>query len=162
MTSSQAPPDEFAQRIAQAENFVPSEEQAAAAKVEAHAADRRGLTTLRYGVLCCLVLACFGTMAVKLPAAHGQMTLAQPRPKRVGVLLTDRGTDACVATLWRVARQLQDGRRLEAGTVCPVSKQPYQVRKIHKAMVIACPTPDRHHVHGIHITDTQLTPVVIP
>lgn len=89
-------------------------------------------------------------------------TLREKPPIRLGAYTTDLQTDACIRTLWAIARRLQEGKLPDARTVEPTSHEPYTVRRHEGETVVECPTPEIHGLGGLRISDQSPAPRLIP
>ena len=70
--------------------------------------------------------------------------LQAPKPIRQGVTATDSLTDECIEQLWRLSKNLQDGKKLNLLLLCPRSSRQYIVTELTDDTIISCPTPEEH------------------
>ena len=70
--------------------------------------------------------------------------LQPPKPLRKGVAATDALTDKCIEQMWRLSRDLQEGRKLNLLLLCPKSSRQYVVTELKDDTIISCPTPNEH------------------
>ncbi len=103
-----------------------------------------------------ILFLCLGVMAYQVPRIG--TAFQGPKPVRMGTSATDAATDKCLNNLWRLGRDLQQGRKgLDQAVVCPVSGKPY-------AMVagsnpeIHCPNPEAHGFRDLVISKRYPVP----
>jgi len=84
--------------------------------------------------------------------------LDRPSPIRRGYAHYDRGTDACIANLWKAARMLQEGKLPGGELVCPVSGKPYKVEKKGAVVRVFCPNPERHGASCLYVDNRTFCP----
>jgi hypothetical protein len=70
--------------------------------------------------------------------------LQAPKPIRQGVTATDSLTDECIEQLWRLSKNLQDGKKLNLLLLCPRSSRQYIITELTDDTIISCPTPEEH------------------
>ena len=70
--------------------------------------------------------------------------LQAPKPIRQGVTATDSLTDECIEQLWRLSKNLQEGKKLNLLFLCPRSSRQYVVTELTDDTIISCPSPSEH------------------
>ena len=78
--------------------------------------------------------------------------LQSPKPIRLGVKATDSVTDKCIEQLWRLSRNLQDGKLPNILPVCPSSSRQYVVTRLKDDTIISCPTPKEHGLTRLSVS----------
>jgi len=78
--------------------------------------------------------------------------LQAPKPLRQGVTATDTLTDKCIAQMWMISKDLQEGRSLNLLLLCPRSYEQYIVTELTDDTIISCPTPDEHDLAKLAVS----------
>jgi hypothetical protein len=106
-----------------------------------------------------LILALLVCLAVIVYQAPRIMAAFQaPKPVRMGTYVTDAATDQCLKNLWRLAAELQQGRKATVpALVCPASGKPYVIGpgtdpEVH------CPAPSVHGFRDIVVSRNKPVP----
>ncbi|MBP8980701.1 MAG: hypothetical protein KBG09_05595 [Syntrophobacterales bacterium] len=97
--------------------------------------------------LAMIALVCLGFIAYQVPRIMA--AFQEPKPVRMGTYATDAATDQCLKNIWRLAGDLQQGKKgMAPGVLCPASGKPYVIGgganpEIH------CPQPAAHGFRDI-------------
>jgi len=81
-----------------------------------------------------------------------------PKPLRQGVKVTDALTDKCIEQLWKLSRNLQDGKLPNILPLCPKSSKQYIVTELTDDTIISCPTPSEHGLAQLIVSLSSPTP----
>jgi hypothetical protein len=87
--------------------------------------------------------------------------LAPPRPLRHGTFGTDVKADRCINELWKLSRQLQDGRLPSPMPVCPLSRKTYQIIEGEEDILINCPNPEEHGLTRVSVSRKRPIPLAM-
>jgi len=86
--------------------------------------------------------------------------MLQPRkPLRLGVTATDSLTDQCIEQMWKLSKDLQEGKLPNILPLCPKSSKQYIVTELVDDTVISCPTPEEHGLARLAVTLSFPIPV---
>ena len=78
--------------------------------------------------------------------------LETPKPLRLGVSATDALTDKCIENLWRLSKNLQEGKLPNILPLCPASSRQYIVTEFADDTVISCPSPGAHGLEKLTVS----------
>ena len=88
--------------------------------------------------------------------------LLQPaRPLRHGTFETDATTDRCIEELWKLSRQLQDGKLPGLLPLCPLSGKGYVLVAEEEDTRINCPNPVEHGLSRLTVSRKRPIPLVL-
>jgi hypothetical protein len=88
--------------------------------------------------------------------------LQPPKPLRQGVATTDSLTDKCIEQLWRISKDLQEGKKLNLLFLCPKSSKQYIITELTDDTVISCPTPSEHGLGKLTVSLSSPIPHALP
>ncbi len=87
--------------------------------------------------------------------------LKPARPLRHGTFETDTVTDRCIQELWKLSRQLQDGKLPSPMPLCPLSRKSYKVTEGDNDTLVACPNPGEHGLTRLSISRKRPIPIAL-
>ena len=87
--------------------------------------------------------------------------LEPPRPLRHGTFETDSITDRCIVELWKISRQLQDGKLPSPMPLCPLSRKIYVVIEGEGDILVNCPNPGEHGLKRLSISRKRPIPLAL-
>jgi hypothetical protein len=88
--------------------------------------------------------------------------LKPAQPLRHGTFETDAVTDRCILKLWKISRQLQDGKLPSPMPLCPLSRKPYDVIEGENDILVTCPNPEEHGLSRLSISWKRPIPLALP
>jgi len=103
-----------------------------------------------------VLIACLGFIVYQSPRLLA--SFKEPKPVRMGTYATDATTDKCIKNLWRLAYELQQGKKGVGQTlVCPASGKPYTIGRGPNTE-IHCPNPGSHGFMSITVSKKNPVP----
>ena len=107
-----------------------------------------------------IIIVCLGVIGYQMPRLAGALG-SKEKPLRRGTMATDALTDQCIANLWKVSKQLQEGRPVGADLVCPASNQPFEIRTVGDDTVARSPKPELYGFREIRVSKNKPVPELI-
>ncbi len=108
--------------------------------------------------LIAVLLACLAVIAYQAPRLI--TAFREPKPVRMGAYATDAATDRCLKNLWRLAGDLQQGKKAPDPTLlCPATDKPY-VLAPGANPEIHCPQPGAHGFRDIVASKKNPVPLL--
>lgn len=87
--------------------------------------------------------------------------LEPPRPLRHGTFETDTNADRCITELWKLSRQLQDGKLPSPIPLCPLSRKTYLIIEGENDIQINCPNPGEHGLKRLSVSRKRPIPLAL-
>jgi hypothetical protein len=87
--------------------------------------------------------------------------LQPPKPLRQGVAATDALADKCIEQMWKLSKDLQEGKNLNLLLLCPQSSRHYIVTELTDDTFISCPTPDEHGLAKLTVSISSPIPYAL-
>jgi hypothetical protein len=107
-----------------------------------------------------VILVCLGVIGYQAPRLADTLG-GNEKPLRRGTMATDDRTDQCIANLWRVSKQLQQGGPVGKDLICPASGQPFEIKKAGDDVVARSPRPELYGFKEIRVSKKRPVPELI-